>query len=323
MDWLSRIVSGGIVAVFASSVFVSALAQAEKTAPVMPPPRPTGPVFERPMMPPRPPGMSPFGLGEDGYYGQDITKLDPIMLARQYVRPSAEQSAKLQELSSERQKQLTEARREVDRQILAKVKELLTDQQKKQLDGVEAAVEVYQKKMDEAGAALAASGGDRLAMAVTAGPVSTRQDLTQYLELTPQQRTEISQLQMEMVNEMQKGRQALPPLKSMEDREAVTKYQTSMKEITDKAQANLQEKRKAVFTKEQTDKLAKMEEALRVYNEKALEARTELNEAVRKAVTAGMPEATPTPPAGAAPAPLGAPVAAPPAAGKAPEAAPK
>lgn len=285
MRLASRIVSGAVVAAVVSSFAAFAFAQPAPTPP--PPPRP--PAFERPL-PPGPYGMFGPAFGEDGVQWQDLTQSDPITVARRLPGLSAEQRGKLDELNAAREKQLAKMREEVNTEYTEKTKGILTDGQKKQFENVQGALNTYREKMQAAEAELLAAGGPQLVQLGKSGRLSSRSDFTLFLNLTAQQKQDVAALQMEMMTEVNKFRQANPPPKGTEGREAVMKYHAGVTEAMEKAQAAFQEKRKAVFTQEQREKLSKIEEAVKVYNEKSEAARTEMQEALRKAVMPELPK---------------------------------
>jgi hypothetical protein len=211
---------------------------------------------------------------------------DPLAICSVLFSLSEEQKKGVEQLAAERGKQLEKMWEELNKQYAEKAKAVLTEAQRKAFDRAAEVLAKHRQTADAAEAALRETGGARLADRARMGLVRPGTSLVGYLELTPEQREAIRKLQMEALKELDKAREGAARPPATADKDANREYGEKITRIRDKAQADFDEKQKALLTPEQKEKLAKMDEALKAFLQKVEEAQKALQADLTEALKA-------------------------------------
>ena len=188
---------------------------------------------------------------------------------------SEEQEKQVDELAARRKREQAKLIAELDSKYADKVKDVLTPEQQQQYALVMAALEHYRAVIDDATAEMVAAVGPKMASLAATGWLKRGGDLIWALELTPQQKEAVGEISREMHEAWKKAREAIQRPADMKEPDAWRAYSEQLKAATDKLQAEVAEKRRALLTPEQTGQLKKLEAAVEVFGQKIRAAREE------------------------------------------------
>jgi len=233
-----------------------------------------GPGIHRPgAMAGRRPGFGAEGLARLLADPRRPLELDPVALSAHLFRLEEGRKAELDRLAREREEEKRRLIDELNARYVEKVKVILTDEERRKLEGVLGALQVLRDELQRARDELAAGAGEEVAADARLVAAQPAMLIVRFLDLTPEQKARLTELQRGKAMALAQAQRAMKRPAAGDDREAWRQYREELRAATDQANEDYEAQVRQLLTPEQADQLAQIELALDAYRQRVQTAR--------------------------------------------------
>jgi len=211
---------------------------------------------------------------------------DPLELCKQMLELKDDQKAAIDKLGKERAEEIQKATAKVRAEFVEKAKGTLAADQKKRFADVLAALDQYRSAIKAGSEAMGAAVGPKNAEAAKMGRMKPGVGLLMFLDLKPDQKTALANLDAEAKKALAEARRAIKAPEDKTNKEAMSKYQKEGRDAEARVAAEYDAKKLGVLTPEQKGQMEELEAALKSFNEKLEKAQAEFKAALEKATSA-------------------------------------
>jgi len=210
---------------------------------------------------------------------------DPMEICELMFDLSSEQTDQLAALAAQREAEMSRRAAEVDAAYVEKLGALLKPSQAREFSEAMAAVLKYRTTIAEATAELAAEGGAALAALAREGRLTTGKGLLRFAGLTPAQNAALERLEAQRLETIREGQKAIHAPQDTRDLEAMRQYREAVRALRAEADAQYETDLAELLTDAQEQKLSRLEQAVKKFQEKRDEAQRAFKRELADALT--------------------------------------
>ena len=207
--------------------------------------------------------------------------LAPQLLRKAYAQPenpmevcalmfdlSAEQREQVARLAAEHELEMSRRAAEVDTAYVEKLGALLDGQQAQEFSKAMEALLKFRATIAQATAELAGEGGPEFAALGREGRLTTGKGLLRFLGLSARQNAELDRLEAQRLAALREGQKGVRMPPDTKDANAMREYREAVRAARAEADAQYEKDLAQLLTDAQREKLTRLEEAVRKFQER-------------------------------------------------------